>query len=98
MNRLVAIALALLGLAGTVRAEDDVQASPSCRYCGMDRAKFAASRMQVVYEDGAKVGLCSLHCAAVELANVIDKTPTAILVADQGTRKLVDAEKATWVS
>jgi nitrous oxide reductase accessory protein NosL len=97
MNRFVAIALALLGLAGAAPAEDDLQAAPSCRYCGMDRAKFAASRMQIVYEDGSKVGLCSLHCAAVELAVDIDKTPTAILVADQGTKKLVDAEKATWV-
>jgi nitrous oxide reductase accessory protein NosL len=79
----------------TVR--DDVKRAPACKYCGMDRDKFASSRMVIEYDDGTSVGLCSLHCAAIELANAIDKTPRAIRVADQVTRELVDAEKAVWV-
>ncbi len=79
------------------QATDDVQQLPACKYCGMDRAKFGHSRMTIEYDDKTVVGLCSLHCAAVDLALHIDKTPLAIRVADHDTRKLVDAEKAVWV-
>ncbi len=101
MSRLfAAAAAALLGLSGVARADHhlaDVKDGPSCRYCGMDRAKFASSRMVVEYDDGSRLSACSLHCVAVDLANQIDKTPTAIKVADLGTQALVDAEKAIWV-
>jgi len=69
----------------------------SCKYCGMDREKFAQSRMLIEYEDGTSVGTCSIHCLAVELVNSVDRTPTAIKVGDYGTRKLIDAETAFWV-
>jgi copper chaperone NosL len=94
---LMVMTMLLMPLAGVTRAQEDVKASPSCKYCGMDREKFAASRMVVEYDDGSSVGLCSLHCAAVDLALHIDKTPKAVLVADMASKKLVDAEKATWV-
>lgn len=90
----------LLSLPGAARADHhlaDTKEAPSCRYCGMDRAKFASSRMVVEYDDGSKVAACSLHCVAVDLANQIDKTPTALKVADFGTHALVDAEQAVWV-
>lgn len=76
---------------------DDVKASPSCKYCGMDREKFGHSRMLITYDDGSTLGTCSLHCVATELANAIDKTPVSIQVADYGTRELIDAETAVWV-
>jgi hypothetical protein len=63
----------------------------------MDRQKFDSSRMLIEYEDGTSIGVCSLHCAAVELATNIDKTPKAIMVADFGTKGLIDAEKAFWI-
>ncbi len=101
MNRLFAAAVsALLLVSGAARADHhlgDVKDGPSCRYCGMDRAKFASSRMVVEYDDGSKLSACSLHCVAVDLANQIDKTPVAIKVADLNTQALVDAEKAVWV-
>src|SRR5512138_679260 len=101
MNRLLAaVVSALLLVSGAARADHhlaDVKEGPSCRYCGMDRAKFASSRMLVEYDDGSKVATCSLHCMVVELANQIDKTPVAIEVGDHGTQALVDAEKAVWV-
>jgi len=78
-------------------AQEDVKQSPSCKYCGMDRQKFDFSRMLIEYEDGTSMGVCSLHCAAVELALNIDKTPKAIKVGDFGTKSLIDAEKASWV-
>jgi copper chaperone NosL len=81
----------------TVFAQEDIKQSSSCKYCGMDRQKFDFTRMLIDYEDGTSTGVCSLHCAAVELATNIDKTPTAIKVGDFGSRNLVDAEKAFWV-
>jgi hypothetical protein len=63
----------------------------------MDRAKFAHSRVYIDYDDGSTAGTCSIHCAAVDLAIHIDKTPKAILVGDYNTKSLVDAEKAFWI-
>ena len=84
-------------LTGIGLAQDDIKKNPSCKYCGMDREKFAFSRMLIEYEDGTSEGTCSLHCLAVELALNIDKTPKAILVGDLNTKKLIDAEKGFWV-
>jgi nitrous oxide reductase accessory protein NosL len=75
----------------------DVKAGPSCKYCGMDRAKYASSRMVVEFDDGSKLAACSLHCVAVDLAVQIDRTPVTIQVAEMGTQALIDAEKAIWV-
>jgi nitrous oxide reductase accessory protein NosL len=75
----------------------DISATPSCKYCGMDRHKFAHSRMVIEYDDGTQVGVCSLHCAAIDLSLNIDKTPKTIWVADYNTRQLIEAEKAAWV-
>jgi nitrous oxide reductase accessory protein NosL len=101
MTRLLAaLAAALLALAGVARADHhmaDVKDGPSCKYCGMDRAKFASSRMVVTYDDGSKLAACSLHCVAVDLALQIDKTPAAIQVADMNGQVLLDAERAVWV-
>jgi nitrous oxide reductase accessory protein NosL len=96
-----ALALAAAMIVGvlsmTVFALDEITQSPSCKHCGMDRQKFDFSRMLIEYEDGTSIGVCSLHCAAVELAVNIDKTPKAIKVGDFGTKNLIDAEKAFWV-
>jgi len=78
-------------------AQDDIKKHPSCKYCGMDREKFAFSRMLIEYDDGTTEGTCSLHCMAVELALKIDKTPKALLVGDLNTKTLIDAEKGFWV-
>ena len=87
----------VLSVTAAALAQDDTKKIPSCKYCGMDRGKFAHSRMLIEYTDGTAVGTCSIHCAAVELALTIDKTPKAVLVGDYSTKALIDAEKATWV-
>jgi copper chaperone NosL len=89
--------IALFFLTVPATAQDDIQKQPTCKYCGMDRGKFAQSRMLIEYTDGTVVGTCSIHCAAVDLALNIDKTPKAVLVGDYGTKTLTDAETATWV-
>jgi copper chaperone NosL len=78
-------------------AADDVAQVPSCKYCGMDRDKFAHSRTLIQYDDGKAEGFCSIHCAAVDLAVNIDRTPKSISVGDYKTKELIDAEKAVWV-
>ena len=87
----------LISAAGAMAQETDVQKFPSCKYCGMDRNAFAHSRVIVDYDDGTSVAECSIHCVAVDLAVNIDKTPKAIKVGDLGSKKLIDAETATWV-
>ena len=84
-------------ISAEVFAQDDVAKHPSCPFCGMDRAKFAHSRVLIEYEDGSTFGACSLHCAALDMAVHMDKTPKAVLVGDYNTKQLTDAEKATWV-
>ena len=93
---LVLVALCM-AVAFPLLAQEDITQSPSCKYCGMDRAKWGHSRMYLEYDDGTAVGTCSLHCAAVDLALTIDKTTRVMNVADFKSKKLVDAEKATWV-
>jgi len=95
---LFGIGLALfLVLGGTAFAQEDIQKYPSCKYCGMDRQQFAHSRVYIEYDDGTTMGTCSIHCAAIDLALNIDKTPKAIKVGDYQTKSLIDAEKASWV-
>jgi hypothetical protein len=91
------VMLLCLSVACWVFAQDDVKKYPSCKYCGMDREKFSHSRILIEYDDGTTEGLCSLHCAAIDLAIHIDKTPKNIGVGDYGSKKLIDAEKASWI-
>ena len=91
------LVLLSVGSLALAHSQEDILASPSCQYCGMDRHAFAHSRMVIEYDDGTKVGVCSLHCAAIDLSLNIDKTPKFIWVADYNTKMLIDAEKATWV-
>jgi copper chaperone NosL len=98
MKKIIVVSMLLLALVGTVYAmEADEEKHPSCTYCGMDRAKYAHSRILIEYDDGTSFGACSLHCAAIDLANNIDKTPRLIFVGDYTSKKLIEAEKAFWV-
>lgn len=86
-----------IGGAKAGAAEKDIEKIPSCQYCGMDRAKFAATRMIVEYANGTTIGTCSIHCAAVDLAQSFGKEIAALKVADYRSGRLIDAEKALWV-
>lgn len=78
-------------------AQEDITKHKSCKFCGMDREKYASSRILIDYEDGSSEGMCSLRCASVEMALAIDKFPKAIWVGDYNTRALLDAQQAVWV-
>jgi len=86
-----------MGGGGFAWAQDDVVSQPTCPYCGMDRHKFAHSRVVVEYDNGFPPGFCSLHCAAVDMAVNIDKAPVKIEVGDYNSKALIDAESAFWV-
>jgi hypothetical protein len=61
------------------QAKEDIQLHKECRWCGMDRGSFDFSRMLIEYDDGTVAAVCSIHCAAIDLANNIDKTPRHFL-------------------
>ncbi len=99
-QRIVFIILAavLFCMARTiVFAQDDIKDQRSCVNCGMDRKAYGYSRMLIQYEDGTALGVCSLHCAVVELDANPGRKMRALLVADRDSRTLINAEQANWV-
>jgi len=76
---------------------NDLTTHPKCAYCGMDRKQYAYSRVLLRYRDGSAVGLCSLHCAGIDLALHPEKGPAQIMAGTYDRGNLVDAEKAIWV-
>ena len=76
---------------------EDIIAHPSCPLCGMDRAKFAHSRVLIIYEDESETGFCSLHCAALDMAGHLNSAPRYILAGDYISKDVINAEKAYWV-
>jgi copper chaperone NosL len=103
MRRLETVALFMsvfvlfVGKMPAAAADRDIEKIPSCQYCGMDRQKFAATRMLVEYANGTTIGTCSIHCAAVDLAQSFGKEIKTLKVADFRSGKLVEAENAVWV-
>jgi len=87
---LIIIAFAL-GTTSVAAAEE------GCHYCGMKKAMFGHSWMEIEREDGSTVGVCSVHCAAVDMALNIDRPAKRITVGDYDTKKQIDAESAHWV-
>jgi copper chaperone NosL len=77
---------------------EDIRIHKECRYCGMDRESFDFSRMLIEYDDGTTTAFCSIRCAAVDIANHLDKSPARIAVGDFNSKELIDAEKAFWVT
>ena len=90
--------LSLLFAAAAALPALAVEPPQKCVQCGMDREKFASSRMVVDYEDGSSSGVCSVHCAAADLAKNPGKKAAGFRVADHGTLELTDARKAAWVT
>src|SRR4030042_3144389 len=89
---LLCLSITALGL-----AQEDIKKHPSCKYCGMEREKFSYSRVYLEFDDGSSEGMCSLHCAAIDLAIHIDKIPKTIWVGDYTMKKLISVETAFWV-
>ena len=69
----------------------------SCFYCGMYRSKFEHSWVIITHEDGSREGVCSIHCAAIDMALHTHKSVHKITVGDFDTKKQIDANEAHWV-
>ena len=69
----------------------------SCFYCGMYRSKFEHSWVIITHEDGSREDVCSIHCAAIDMALHTDKSVHKITVGDFDTKKQIDADGAHWV-
>ena len=83
----------LAGLwAGFAYAEEQ-----SCFYCGMYRSKFEHSWVIITHEDGSNEGVCSIHCAAIDMALHTGKSIHRMTVGDFDTKKQIDANEAYWV-
>lgn len=95
----VFISIAILIIVGGAAAiaQDDVKEHRECAHCGMDRKAYGFSRMLIVFEDGERVGVCSLHCTVVELDAHRERPVKSLFVADRDTRELIDIKKAVWV-
>jgi nitrous oxide reductase accessory protein NosL len=92
---LAALLLCTTGMAAL--AQEDINRHRECNHCGMDRKAFGYSRMLIRYEGGTEIGVCSLHCAVVEISGNRGKKVKELLVADRDGRELVSVEKAVWV-
>jgi hypothetical protein len=79
-------------------ALEKVEAPESCVHCGMDRTKFAHSRMFIEYDDGTSVGLCSLNCAAIDLDGNKGKKIKSILVMTTTRKSLSMPERPSGSS
>ena len=68
-----------------------------CQYCGMKKAQFGHSWTVITHPDGKVEAMCSIHCAAIDMALHTDKPVSRITVGDYGTHKQISAESAFWV-
>lgn len=83
---------------GAAKGGPSVEAPQACDRCGMDRARFARSRMLVERQDGSSTGVCSLHCALEALEAPQGSPVRALRVADRAhPATLVEARTCTWV-
>lgn len=96
MNKIWIAILLVLSFGTVCLAADKVETPESCKHCGMDRTKFAHSRMVVTYTDGSSTGTCSINCVVTDM-KTIKKEVKAFQVADYNTKKLIDAKAAVWV-
>jgi copper chaperone NosL len=69
----------------------------SCSYCGMYKSKFEHSWVIIEENEGSTTGVCSIHCAAIDLALHTEKAIQKITVGDYDTKLQINADKAFWV-
>lgn len=92
----LAFLMILLSAVIAFAADKPVETPADCKQCGMNRTKFAHSRMLITYSDGSS-GTCSINCVAVDLKANKGKTVKSLQVGDYNSKELIDAKTATWV-
>jgi nitrous oxide reductase accessory protein NosL len=91
------IVCSLLSGGNITAQETPLEAPAACDKCGMDRTKFAQSRVVVEFEDGSTGGTCSITCASYDVRQKSKKKVKRLLVADYDSRELIDVHEAFWV-
>ena len=89
---LLTLSTFLLVLSGVALADKD-----SCLYCGMKKEKYEHSWVVIEREDGAQEEVCSVHCAAIDMALHIYMPVKKITVGDYNTKQQIDADRAYWI-
>jgi hypothetical protein len=74
--------LAIMSGSALAQAQDE-----ACQSCGMKKSMYGHSWIVLEHEDGSKVGLCSIHCGAIQMALNIDKPVTKVTVGDYNWRR-----------
>jgi nitrous oxide reductase accessory protein NosL len=87
-----ALAIVILFVAAVGIADEG-----DCVYCGMSRAKFGHSWVIIKHDNGSESGVCSIHCAAIDMALHSAMPVSKITVGDYDTQRQIDADKAYWV-
>jgi len=88
----ISIIASLFILTGVGNADEH-----ACIHCGMMKAKFEHSWVNIEHEDGTVEGVCSVHCAAVDMALHIDQPVKKVTVGDYNSKKQIDADRAFLV-
>jgi nitrous oxide reductase accessory protein NosL len=93
------VAVLLVGILGMVQSgwAGEVEPPAKCGICGMSRAVLDSSRMLIEFEDGTRIGACSINCAAEALKKEAGRKVSRIMVADYSGKNLIDARTAHWV-
>ena len=69
----------------------------TCFYCGMLKSQCGHSWVVLEDENAKHTGVCSIHCAAIDMIVDLDTLINTITVADYHTKKQIDAYRAYWV-
>lgn len=86
-------AILLIQILGSAALAEDA----ICRYCGMKRSQYPHSWVILTHTDGSVEMVCSVHCAAIDMALHTEKQVSQITVADYKTHGQIPAETAYWV-
>lgn len=89
---LLAILTGMLMFSGVALADND-----SCIHCGMLKAKYGHSWVIIEHDNDTLEGVCSVHCAAIDMALHTDKPVIKITVADYNTKQQINVDQAFWV-
>lgn len=68
-----------------------------CQYCGMKKSQFGFSWIVISHENNSFEGVCSTHCAAIDMVLHMGKPIKSITVGDYNTQEQIDADQAFWV-
>ncbi len=68
-----------------------------CHYCGMRKSQYGYSWIILEHEGASAKGVCSIHCASIDMVIHSKKLIRSITVGDYYTQKQIDANKTFWV-